>query len=116
MSFITKHLCYVLKFVKSVFELIGNTPLVKLREKFGFPSSRFQASGSNTSTKVPTIPIVIVKAGLKKAGLVVDSFLGQQEVVIKPLAGILKKIKGVSGATILGTGKPALIVDIGSLL
>jgi two-component system chemotaxis sensor kinase CheA len=47
---------------------------------------------------------------------VVDSFMGQQEIVIKPLTGILKEIKGASGATILGTGKPALIMDVGSLL
>ena len=56
-----------------------------------------------------------METAAKKAGLIVDSFLGQQEVVIKPLTGVLKEIRGVSGATILGTGKAALIVDVGSL-
>ncbi len=90
-------------------------PLIRIREKLGFSSSRFQPLDSNRSAKVPTTPIVVVEAGPKKAGLAVDRFLGQQEVVIKPLTGILKNIKGVSGATILGTGKAALIVDIGSI-
>jgi two-component system chemotaxis sensor kinase CheA len=60
--------------------------------------------------------VVVVEGGTKKAGLIVDSFLGQQDVVIKPLTGLLKEIKGASGATILGTGKPSLIMDVGSLL
>jgi len=91
-------------------------PLIRLREKFGFPSSRFQPPDSETTSRVPSIPVVVVELVSKKAGLVVDSLLGQQEVVIKPLTGILKEIKGASGATILGTGKAALIVDVGLLL
>jgi chemotaxis protein histidine kinase CheA len=42
--------------------------------------------------------------------------LGQQEVVIKPLTGLMKAIKYASGATILSTGKAAIIVDVVSLL
>ena len=91
-------------------------PLIRLREKYGFPPSRFQPPDSETTSRVPTIPVVVVEVVSKKAGLVVDSLLGQQEVVIKPLTGILKEIKGASGATILGTGKAALIVDVGLLL
>jgi two-component system chemotaxis sensor kinase CheA len=91
-------------------------PLIRLREKFGFPSSRSQPPDSETTSRVPAIPVVVVELVSKKAGLVVDSLLGQQEVVIKPLTGILKEIKGASGTTILGTGKAALIVDVGLLL
>ena len=91
-------------------------PLIRLRKKFGFPSFRAQSSVSDVSTGTATIPVVVVESQTKKVGLVVDSFLGQQEVVIKPLAGFLKEIKGASGVTILGTGKPALIMDVGALL
>lgn len=91
-------------------------PLIRVREKFGFPSSRAQPSVSDLPTGTATIPVVVVEGGTKKVGLIVDSFLGQQDVVIKPLTGLLKEIKGASGATILGTGKPSLIMDVGSLL
>ncbi len=91
-------------------------PLIRLREIFGFPASTLQPPGSDISNRIPEIPVVVVGVGPRKAGLVVDSLLGQQEVVIKPLSGILKEIKGTSGATILGTGRAALIVDVGSLL
>ncbi len=91
-------------------------PLIRVREKFGFPSSRAQSSVLEVSTGTATIPVAVVECQTKKVGLVVDSFLGQQEAVIKPLAGFLKEIKGASGVTILGTGKPALIMDVGALL
>jgi two-component system chemotaxis sensor kinase CheA len=48
--------------------------------------------------------------------LVVDSLLGQQEVVIKTLSDPLKNMKGLAGATILGSGKVAAIVDVASLI
>jgi two-component system chemotaxis sensor kinase CheA len=91
-------------------------PLIKLRARFGFPSSRSRSPVADISTASPVMPVVVVEVGSRKVGLVVDSFLGQQEVVIKPLTGFLKEIKGASGATILGTGKPALIMDVGSLI
>jgi two-component system chemotaxis sensor kinase CheA len=91
-------------------------PLVRLREKSGFlPLPSCQAT-LDISTRIPTIPVVVVGEGSQKVGLVVDSLLGQQEAVIKPLTGTLKKIKGISGATILGTGRVAPILDIPSLL
>jgi two-component system chemotaxis sensor kinase CheA len=91
-------------------------PLINLGEELGFLAPGFDPPDSDASTGVPAISVVVVEVGPRKAGLVVDSFLGQQEVVIKPLTGILKEIKGASGATILGTGKTALVVDVGSLL
>ena len=90
-------------------------PLVRLRGKFGFQSSKLQSPVADVPNG-PAIPVVVVEGKTRKVGLVVDSFLGQQEVVIKPLTGILKEIKGASGATVLGTGKPALVMDVGSLL
>ncbi len=60
--------------------------------------------------------MLVVEVGAEKVGLIVDRFLGQQEIVIKPLTGMLKEVKGASGVTILGTGKPALVMDVGSSL
>lgn len=55
--------------------------------------------------------VVIVKKGDEEAGLVVDSLIGQQEIVIKSLGSYLKGIRAIAGATILGNGGVALIVD-----
>lgn len=62
------------------------------------------------------LSIVIVKKGDKIAGLVVDSFIGQQEVVLKSLGDYLTNIFAISGATILGNGEVALIIDSNALI
>jgi two-component system chemotaxis sensor kinase CheA len=49
-------------------------------------------------------------------GLVVDSFQGEQEIVIKPLSDVIGAIPGISGATILGNGSISLIMDVHSLV
>ena len=59
---------------------------------------------------------VIVKKGDKTAGLVFDALLGQQEIVIKSLGAYIKQCKFISGATILGDGEVALILDTNALL
>ncbi|WP_080846429.1 chemotaxis protein CheA [Cytobacillus gottheilii] len=60
--------------------------------------------------------VVIVRKGDKMAGLVVDSFIGQQEVVLKSLGSYLSNVFAISGATILGDGQVALIVDCNALI
>ena len=60
--------------------------------------------------------IVIVKIGEKTVGLLVDSLLGQQEIVIKPLGKTLKGLKEYIGATILGDGLVTLILDVAALI
>ncbi len=64
----------------------------------------------------PVLPVVIVEAGEKKAGLIVDELIGQQEIMIKPLGPILSNLTGIAGATILGDGRVTLIVDAMGLL
>jgi two-component system chemotaxis sensor kinase CheA len=59
--------------------------------------------------------VVVVKIGKNKIGFIVDELIGQQEIVIKSLGRFLSKIKGVAGATILGDGNVALILDVVSL-
>ncbi len=60
--------------------------------------------------------MVVVEGGGMKAGLVVDDLLGQQQVVIKSLETNYKRIDGLSGATILGNGDVALILDVSGLV
>lgn len=60
--------------------------------------------------------VLVVEISGKRAGLIVDRLLGQQEIVIKSLDGYLKGIKGYAGATILGDGRVAFILDVTSLV
>ena len=60
--------------------------------------------------------VVVVSTGMQEVGLVVDQLLGQEEVVIKPLADYLRVDSGFSGATIIGDGAISLILDIPELI
>lgn len=62
------------------------------------------------------LPVVIVRTGRQRIGLIVDELLGQQEIVIKSLGPLLTGISGIAGATILANGEVALILDVPSLL
>lgn len=81
-------------------------PIVRLNHVFG--------TESNEEKKELTV--VVVKKGDKQAGLIVDSLIGQQEIVIKGLGRYLSKIEHLSGATILGNGNISLIIDVNSLV
>jgi two-component system, chemotaxis family, sensor kinase CheA len=59
--------------------------------------------------------VVVVETGRKKIGLVVDELLGQQQVVVKSLEKNLHKVEGLMGATILGDGRVAPIIDVAAL-
>lgn len=84
----------------------GNS-LIRLTEVLDVESTR--------STEDNLI-VVIVKKGDKMAGLVIDELIGQQEIVIKSLGKYIKQCKFISGATILGDGEVALILDANALL
>jgi two-component system chemotaxis sensor kinase CheA len=60
--------------------------------------------------------VVVVKSGQRLAGIIVDRLLEQQEFVIKPLGNYLGELKGIAGASILGNGNTALILDIPTLM
>ncbi len=66
--------------------------------------------------KNKNLTVIIVKKGEKQAGLVVDELIGQQEVVIKSMGKYIKVPKMISGATILGNGEVALILDTNALI
>mgnify|MGYP003510500239 CR=1 FL=1 len=93
---------------KEVIHLRGNViPLVRLSEVLEVES---------TKKDEESMVVVIVKKGDKQAGLVIDELLGQQEIVIKSLGSYIKQCKFISGATILGDGEVALILDTNALL
>jgi two-component system chemotaxis sensor kinase CheA len=78
-------------------------PVVKLCDQFGVePDSRSAADGL----------LVVVEADGKRAGVLVDDLLAQQQVVIKSLESNFKSVSGIAGATILGDGTVALIIDV----
>ena len=81
-------------------------PAIWLRERVGLPSPENPASGQ----------VVLVELAERKAALIVDQFDGQQEIVVKQFDGVSGSKTLFSGATILGDGSPALIVDASSLL
>ncbi|MCP4335495.1 MAG: chemotaxis protein CheA, partial [Gammaproteobacteria bacterium] len=60
--------------------------------------------------------IVVVQYAGQKTGLVVDELLGEHQTVIKPLGQIFQNLKGISGATILGSGEVAMIIDVPALV
>lgn len=94
---------------KKVIDFRGRVvPLVFLNNIFEVPGE--------DSIKDDYYSIVIVRKGDKMAGLVVDSFIGQQEVVLKSLGNYLSNVFAISGATILGDGQVALIVDSNALI
>lgn len=82
-------------------------PLVFLEDVFDVPRE---------SSEDEFHSVVLVRKGDKMAGLVVDSFIGQQEIVLKSLGAYLNSVFAISGATILGNGKVALIVDCNALI
>ena len=93
---------------KEVINLRGNViPLIRLRELLDVPGEPEESDN---------IVIVIVRKGDKLAGLVVDNLIGQMEIVIKSLGKYININRMISGATILGDGSVALIIDANTLV
>ncbi len=93
---------------KEVIHLRGSViPLIRLRDLLDVPGEPLEQEN---------ITVVIVSKGDKLAGLVVDSLIGQMEIVIKSLGKYININKMISGATILGDGSVALIIDANTLV
>jgi two-component system chemotaxis sensor kinase CheA len=75
-----------------------------------------ERSTLNAGRNGSRISLVVIELGRQRAGLVVDDLLTQQEVVIKSTAGRLRAMKGIAGATILGDGRVAMVLDVASIL
>jgi two-component system chemotaxis sensor kinase CheA len=81
-------------------------PLYDLAECLGF--ERLTIDGP--------LPVIVVEIRGQKVGFVVEDLIGQQEIVIKSIRGILSDIRGIAGATVLGNGTIALIIDNSTLI
>lgn len=82
-------------------------PLVRLRERLGLQGDRPGAA--------ERLDVVVVSVGTVRLGLVVDGLVGRQDIVVEHLPGSLGEVPGLAGATILGDGAIALIVDVESV-
>lgn len=93
---------------KEVIHLRGTViPLVRLDQVLDIPPKEEEPE---------SLTVVIVKKGDSMVGLVVDNLMGQQEIVIKSLGKYIDGNKIISGATILGDGEVALILDVNTLM
>lgn len=82
-------------------------PLFELQAAFGFGTSERENRN---------LPVVVVGGEKKQLGLIVDRLEGEQDIVVKNMGNYLGEISGVAGATILGDGRVALILDVATLI
>ncbi|MBS0308604.1 MAG: chemotaxis protein CheA [Proteobacteria bacterium] len=98
-------------------EISGQGRVIKVRGDYLPLIPLYQMFGVEPLHKDATKGIVIIlESDGKKAGLFVDELVGQQQVVVKNLESNYRKVAGISGATILGDGSVALIIDVAALL
>ena len=92
---------------REVVQLRGEVlPVIRMRSFFGIPE---REDGDSLSA-------LIVQSRERRAALAVDDLMGHQQIVVKSLDARLRRVKGISGGTILGSGKIALILDVDSIL
>lgn len=101
---------------KSLNNITGSQQVMQLRDEY-LPIVRLDEvfNLSRRSDDSDEEMLVVVESDNEKIGLVVDDLLGQQQVVIKSLEQNYQRVDGISGATILGDGTVALIIDISSV-
>lgn len=90
-------------------------PVVWLADLLELPVST-PASPQVANTIARMLPCIILKIGTEWLGLLVDDLLDQQDIVLKPQSKLLRRIRNVSGATILGTGKVCMVLNPQDLL
>jgi two-component system chemotaxis sensor kinase CheA len=92
---------------REVVQLRGEVlPVIRMRSFFGI----LEAEGMDR------LSALIVQSRERRAALAVDDLMGHQQIVVKSLDARLRKVKGISGGTILGSGRIALILDVDSIL
>ncbi len=97
---------------------ISGREVVRLRNTV-LPLARLQSimgTSNGNEQQDDWIYIVVVGLAQQRLGIVVDSLLGQKEVVIKSLGGYLGTVPGIAGSTILGDGRVIMIIDVGELM
>jgi two-component system chemotaxis sensor kinase CheA len=103
-------------------------PLLRLRDVFADlapPAGSMPAAGRSQGSPLQVAAesddaarqfVVAVRWGERRGGLIVDSLIGEQEIVIKPLGKLFRAVQGVSGGAVLGDGQVAPILDIAALI
>jgi two-component system chemotaxis sensor kinase CheA len=94
---------------------INNKPVIKLRDVILPIVDTMSILFNGKKKERRQFNVVVVGLAEKKLGLVVDSLIGQEEVVIKSIGEYLGHVPGVAGATIMGDGRVRLIIDLASL-
>jgi two-component system chemotaxis sensor kinase CheA len=93
---------------REVVQLRGEVlPLIRMREFFGMARLPETPEGMNT---------LVVQSRDRRVALEVDELIGHQQIVVKGLDRRLRKVRGISGGTILGSGRIALILDVDSII
>ncbi len=108
----------IVRVPRSQVHRLGGAEMFRLRDHvipLQHLSRRFQLSGSPPSSSAD-LTVVILGAAEKRAGVVVDRLLGQEETVVKSLGSYLGHVPGLGGATISGDGQVRLILDPAALL
>jgi two-component system, chemotaxis family, sensor kinase CheA len=98
-------------------ETINGKEVIRLRNSV-LPLTRVEyiVKPPDGENKMQWMYVVVLALGEQRLGIVVDSLLGQKEVVIKSLGNYLGTIPGIAGSTILGDGRVIMIVDVGELM
>lgn len=87
-------------------------PILRMDRELGIAANANESLYGGKGGAGELIPLVIIEYEKKALGLVVNKIVGEQDIVVKPLPSFVKKTKGIAGATILGDGRVALILDI----
>jgi len=82
----------------------------------GLPYVRLRSVFDSDDVPAARAYVVVVRGAFGRAGLCVDALHGECQAVIKPLDPVFRRLPGISGSTLLGDGRIALILDVGLLL
>ena len=107
----------VVRTTPGAIHLVNGTEVLRLRDAV-IPLSRLNRifDLGETNTQEHFLYIVIVGWAERRIGIVVDSLLGQKEIVVKPLGDFLSSVPAIAGSTILGDGRTILILDVGQYI
>lgn len=90
-------------------------PLVRLRGALGIDAEESSEGTESITTADEAINIIVVETGQQSYGLIVDGLVNSEEIVVKPLGRHLSNCPCLTGATILGDGRVALILDVNGI-
>ncbi len=92
--------------------------VAKLADLLELNNSQIKAKNqdANINLEIAANPCIILKVGEEKLGLFVDALIDEQDVILKPASHLLKRVRNVSGATILGTGEVCMVLNPSDLL